>query len=156
MLLALIALANQLIGGGRSLYLPFCFLEEGTVYQRQGGPSTGLRRAPRPELGTKAQSSRSGHPGRVEVICGSMFSRKTEELIRRVRRAQIARQKVQVFKPRWTVVTIPCGRLTVEMSRSFKSPKLLWIAVITLTYYLRMTVYIWMLSPCGRPRRSPG
>ena len=35
----------------------------------------------------------------VEVICGCMFSGKTEELIRRVRRAQIARQKVQVFKP---------------------------------------------------------
>jgi thymidine kinase len=39
------------------------------------------------------------HRGRVEVICGSMFSGKTEELIRRVRRAQIAQQKVQVFKP---------------------------------------------------------
>ena len=37
--------------------------------------------------------------GWVEVICGSMFSGKTEELIRRVKRAQIARQKVQVFKP---------------------------------------------------------
>jgi thymidine kinase len=37
--------------------------------------------------------------GWVEVICGSMFCGKTEELIRRVRRAQIARQKVQVFKP---------------------------------------------------------
>jgi thymidine kinase len=37
--------------------------------------------------------------GRIEVICGSMFSGKTEELIRRLRRAQIARQKVQVFKP---------------------------------------------------------
>ncbi|GAB4544715.1 MAG: thymidine kinase [Anaerolineae bacterium] len=37
--------------------------------------------------------------GRIEVICGSMFSGKTEELIRRVRRAQIARQSVQVFKP---------------------------------------------------------
>lgn len=37
--------------------------------------------------------------GRVELICGSMFSGKTEELIRRVRRAVIARQKVQVFKP---------------------------------------------------------
>ena len=36
--------------------------------------------------------------GWVEVICGSMFSGKTEELIRRVRRAKIARQKVQVFK----------------------------------------------------------
>lgn len=38
--------------------------------------------------------------GWVEVICGSMFSGKTEELIRRIRRAAIARQKVQVFKPR--------------------------------------------------------
>src|SRR5260221_728632 len=39
------------------------------------------------------------HRGRVEVICGSMFSGKTEELIRRVRRAQIAKQTIQVFKP---------------------------------------------------------
>lgn len=37
--------------------------------------------------------------GSVEVICGSMFSGKTDELIRRLRRAVIARQKVQVFKP---------------------------------------------------------
>jgi thymidine kinase len=37
--------------------------------------------------------------GWIELICGSMFSGKTEELIRRVRRAEIARQKVQVFKP---------------------------------------------------------
>lgn len=37
--------------------------------------------------------------GWIEVICGSMFSGKTEELIRRVRRAQYARQKVQLFKP---------------------------------------------------------
>lgn len=40
----------------------------------------------------------SPHGGRVEIICGSMFSGKTEELIRRVRRAVIARRKVQVFK----------------------------------------------------------
>jgi thymidine kinase len=39
------------------------------------------------------------HRGGVEVVCGSMFSGKTEELIRRVRRAVIAKQKVQVFKP---------------------------------------------------------
>lgn len=38
--------------------------------------------------------------GWVEIICGSMFSGKTEELIRRVRRAEIARQKIQVFKPK--------------------------------------------------------
>ena len=37
--------------------------------------------------------------GWVEVICGSMFSGKTEELIRRLNRAKIARQKIQIFKP---------------------------------------------------------
>ena len=37
--------------------------------------------------------------GWVEAITGSMFSGKSEELIRRVRRAQIARQRVQIFKP---------------------------------------------------------
>ena len=37
--------------------------------------------------------------GWIEVICGSMFSGKTEELIRRIRRAQIARQRVEIFKP---------------------------------------------------------
>lgn len=39
------------------------------------------------------------HTGYIEVITGSMFSGKTDELIRRLRRATIARQKVQVFKP---------------------------------------------------------
>ena len=39
------------------------------------------------------------HEGSIEVIVGSMFSGKSEELIRRLRRAQIARQKVQIFKP---------------------------------------------------------
>lgn len=37
--------------------------------------------------------------GWIEVICGSMFSGKTEELIRRLKRAQIARQSVEIFKP---------------------------------------------------------
>ena len=37
--------------------------------------------------------------GRIEVICGSMFSGKTEELIRRLRRAQFAKQRIKVFKP---------------------------------------------------------
>jgi thymidine kinase len=37
--------------------------------------------------------------GWIELVCGSMFSGKTEELIRRVRRARIARQHIQVFKP---------------------------------------------------------
>jgi thymidine kinase len=39
------------------------------------------------------------HMGWIEVICGSMFSGKTEELIRRMRRAQIARQRIEIFKP---------------------------------------------------------
>lgn len=38
-------------------------------------------------------------PGRIEVICGSMFSGKTEELIRRLKRAKFARQTVEIFKP---------------------------------------------------------
>lgn len=37
--------------------------------------------------------------GSIEVICGSMFSGKTEELIRRINRARIARQKIEIFKP---------------------------------------------------------
>lgn len=38
--------------------------------------------------------------GQIEVICGSMFSGKTEELIRRLTRARLARQKVEIFKPK--------------------------------------------------------
>lgn len=38
--------------------------------------------------------------GHIELICGSMFSGKTEELLRRIRRAEIARRRIQIFKPR--------------------------------------------------------
>lgn len=41
----------------------------------------------------------NGHLGWIEVVCGPMFSGKSEELIRRLRRAVIARKRVQVFKP---------------------------------------------------------
>ena len=41
----------------------------------------------------------SARRGRIEVICGSMFSGKTEELIRRMKRAKFAKQKVEIFKP---------------------------------------------------------
>jgi len=44
--------------------------------------------------------SKTGRTGSIEVICGSMFSGKTEELIRRLRRAQIARLNVEIFKPK--------------------------------------------------------
>ncbi|MGH9805459.1 MAG: thymidine kinase [Candidatus Acidiferrales bacterium] len=40
-----------------------------------------------------------GNMGWIEVVCGPMFSGKSEELIRRLRRAEIARQRVQIFKP---------------------------------------------------------
>src|SRR5205807_289041 len=40
-----------------------------------------------------------GGLGWIEVVCGPMFSGKSEELIRRLRRAEIARQRVQIFKP---------------------------------------------------------
>ena len=45
-------------------------------------------------------TGRSGGHGWIEVITGSMFSGKTEELIRRLKRARIARQQVEIFKPR--------------------------------------------------------
>ena len=44
-------------------------------------------------------SCEAHRPGRIEVVCGSMFSGKTEELIRRLKRAEFARQKVEIFKP---------------------------------------------------------
>jgi thymidine kinase len=50
-----------------------------------------------PQLG---RSKASGRSGWIEVICGCMFSGKTEELIRRLNRALIAKQKVEIFKPK--------------------------------------------------------
>ncbi|MDX5347901.1 MAG: thymidine kinase [Hymenobacteraceae bacterium] len=49
-----------------------------------------------PRVGNKTHA---GKRGWIEVVCGSMFSGKTEELIRRLNRAKIARQKVEIFKP---------------------------------------------------------
>ena len=48
---------------------------------------------------TENTGGEARRPGRIEVVCGSMFSGKTEELIRRMRRAEFARQKVEIFKP---------------------------------------------------------
>lgn len=48
---------------------------------------------------TQNLNGESHQPGRIEVVCGSMFSGKTEELIRRMKRAQFAKQKVEIFKP---------------------------------------------------------
>jgi thymidine kinase len=49
-----------------------------------------------PSLNSRRQSEQKGQ---IEVICGSMFSGKTEELIRRLTRAKLAKQKVEIFKP---------------------------------------------------------
>lgn len=51
-------------------------------------------------MDTSATHSIPRDIGWIEVVCGCMFSGKTEELIRRLRRAQIAKQKVAIFKPR--------------------------------------------------------
>src|SRR5262245_49770036 len=55
------------------------------------------------EIEVQRRPEHPGHARRsvgwIEVIAGSMFSGKSEELIRRLRRARIARQKIQVFKP---------------------------------------------------------
>lgn len=50
-------------------------------------------------LFTEEQMQGPHRKGRIEVICGSMFSGKTEELIRRLKRAKIAKQRVEIFKP---------------------------------------------------------
>jgi thymidine kinase len=51
-------------------------------------------------MDTSALHNVPRNTGWIEVVCGCMFSGKTEELIRRLRRAQIARQKVVIFKPK--------------------------------------------------------
>ncbi len=65
--------------------------------------------------------------GWIEVICGSMYSGKTEELIRRLRRAQIARQRVEIFKPaldeRYAADQLVSHSLQSIPSRTIKDPR---------------------------------
>ena len=63
--------------------------------------------------------------GMVEVVCGSMFSGKTEELMRRLKRAQYAKQKIQVFKP------LLDQRYSVDHVQSHDANKILSIPVKT-------------------------
>jgi len=58
--------------------------------------------------------------GSIEVITGSMFSGKTDELIRRLRRARIARQEVQVFKPRLDT-RYAAGKVTSHAGSEFEA-----------------------------------
>jgi thymidine kinase len=48
----------------------------------------------------RASGEARGRGGSLEVVCGSMFSGKTEELLRRIKRARLAKQRTQLFKPR--------------------------------------------------------
>lgn len=50
-------------------------------------------------LFSESKSQETIKRGRIEVICGSMFSGKTEELIRRLKRAKFAKQNIEIFKP---------------------------------------------------------
>lgn len=62
------------------------------------------------------------HIGWVEVICGSMFSGKTEELIRRLKRAQIANMNVEIFKPAIDVRYDPEDVVSHDASRIRSTP----------------------------------
>ena len=44
--------------------------------------------------------NKKNYSGWIEIICGSMFSGKTEELIRRAKRVKLAKQKIKIFKPK--------------------------------------------------------
>jgi thymidine kinase len=65
--------------------------------------------------------------GSIEVVCGPMFSGKTEELIRRIRRAQIAKQKVQIFRPqidtRYSKTHIVSHNSTSLQAQTVKCPE---------------------------------
>ncbi len=63
------------------------------------GAPNGEHLAEASEASEKRMAGRVKH-GCIEVVCGSMFSGKTEELLRRVKRARLARQRVVLFKPR--------------------------------------------------------
>lgn len=68
--------------------------------------------------------------GWIEVICGSMFSGKSEELIRRVRRAQFAKQKMAVFKPkidnRYSEEAVVSHNGTTVMARPLEKSEEMW------------------------------
>lgn len=71
--------------------------------------------------------------GSIEVICGSMFSGKTEELIRRIKRARIAKQKVEIYKPgidvRYSETEVVSHNATAISSTSIESSNSLLLLV---------------------------
>lgn len=77
-------------------------------------------------------SNREGSPtGWIEVVVGGMFSGKTEELIRRLRRAEFARQKIQVFKPvidnRYSATEVCSHNQTTIKSQPIQKSSEIWI-----------------------------
>ena len=93
---------------GPLLYERWGWSIEGEAWRRAGQarpcclrfPSTSLLQSPRHcVILSDSMDIITGNVGWIEVICGPMFSGKSEELIRRLRRAMIARKRVEVFKP---------------------------------------------------------
>nr|WP_284142964.1 hypothetical protein [Caloranaerobacter azorensis] len=86
------------------------------------------------------------HHGWIEVVVGPMYSGKSEELIRRLRRAQIARQKIQVFKPSID------DRYSFDEVVSHNGEKIKAIPVKILTRYINyygMIRKLWALMKCS-------
>ena len=78
--------------------------------------------------------------GSIEVICGSMFSGKTEELIRRLKRAKIANQKIQIFKRELSEIYSPKKisnsiASTVALSTFLSFFTLIVVVFISLKYF---------------------
>ena len=72
--------------------------------------------------------------GWIEVICGSMFSGKTEELIRRVKRAKLAKQKVKIFKPKQDT-RYSKKKVTSHDNNSIKSKQLSnWLGLLQVEF----------------------
>ena len=75
--------------------------------------------------------------GRIEVICGSMFSGKTEELIRRMKRAKFAKQRVEIFKP----------SIDTRYSDMTRTASILHLSTHLVTFFfLPQTLMSWALT----------
>ena len=96
--------------------------------------------------------------GSIEVICGSMFSGKTDELIRRLIRARIAKQKVQVFKPAIDI-RYAVEKVTSHMGTNFEAVPIEKAAEIRnkLEKAIRQNGYILpvICTPARAPHQFP-
>jgi len=100
-------------------------------------------------------------PGWIEVITGSMFSGKSEELIRRLRRAQIARQRVQIFKPviddrysEFAIVSHSEMKIPSESVATAAELKASVLPESSSIWKQGATAAAWSVSPSGRWRST--